>query len=117
MKELNVRCRYEKPGTIQRSLGDSVSETDRHEAHLVGINAVRFASNNIRDVIITLDRLHGEAYQCAAAHAPLAEVAGKTRVLPREFLPDASGDTSQDFKDYLRPLIGSPFADTYSLIP
>ena len=117
MKELNVRCRFEKPGTIQRSLGDSVSETDKFEAHLVGINAVRFASNDVRDVIITLDRLNGESYQCAAAHAPLAEVAGKTRVLPREFLPDTSGNTPQYFKDYLRPLIGRPFADTCFLVP
>ena len=116
MKELNVRCRFEKPGTIQRSLGDSVSETDRFEAHLAGTNAVRCASNDIRDVIITLDRLKGESYQCATAHAPLAEVAGKTRILPREFLPDASGNTPQDFKDYLRPLIGKPISGTYSVV-
>ena len=81
------------------------------------MNAVRCASNDIRDVIITLDRLKGESYQCATTHAHLAEVAGKTRVLPKEFLPDASGNTSQDFKDYLRPLIGRAIAGTYSVIP
>ena len=59
---LNVRTRYEKPGTIQRSMTASVSKTDAREAEMVGRAAVRYALEGESDKMVTLVREGAETY-------------------------------------------------------
>ena len=105
-RHLRVRARYEKPGTIQRSFVGALSETDAHEAELVGRAAVLAALDGLRDVMITLERLDGPGYRCSTATAPLADVAGKVRRMPPDFLSPDGWFVSQDFLDYASPLVG-----------
>ena len=105
-RHLRVRARYEKPGTIQRSFVGALSETDAHEAELVGRAAVLAALDGLRDVMITLQRLDGPGYRCSTATAPLADVAGKVRRMPPDFLSPDGWFVSQDFLDYASPLVG-----------
>jgi 6-phosphofructokinase 1 len=107
-RRLNVRVRYERPGTIQRAMAACVSSTDAREAELVGREAVRRALGGATGQMVTLARQQGQAYSCATGMAPLEEVAGRVRRLPEGFFDRAASLPTQPFLDYARPLIGAP---------
>ena len=46
---------------------------------------------------------------------PLAEVAGKTRTMPDEFIDAAGTGVTDAFRMYLRPLLGSGMPEAYRL--
>ena len=107
-RRLGVRARYEKPGTIQRSMMACVSRTDAEEAELVGRAAVQAAIAGESDVIITLERNPGESYACTTGTAPLADVGGKVKVMPEGFLNRGDYYVTEKFVEYARPLVGGP---------
>ena len=106
-RRLGVRARYEKPGTIQRSMAGVVSRTDANEAEEVGRAAVRAALDGQSDVMVRLRRLPGSGYACATGLAPLSEVAGRVRRMPDDYLCGGFSVTDA-FIEYARPLIGAP---------
>ena len=106
-RRLGVRARYEKPGTIQRSMSGVVSRTDAREAEEVGRAAVRAALDGQTNVMVTLERLSGSTYACETGLAPLSEVAGKVRRMPEGYIGDRFSVTDA-FIGYARPLIGAP---------
>ena len=103
---LGVRVRYEKPGTIQRSMAALVSSTDAAEAERAGREAVRFALEGHSDEMVSLVRQPGAAYTCAFTTVPLSRVAGRVRTMPAEYLDASLGTATPDFIDYVRPLAG-----------
>lgn len=103
---LGVRARYEKPGTIQRSMMVCVSHADAQEAEMAGRAAVRSAIAGVRDIIITLERTPGDDYVCAMGVAPLTEVGGKVKRMPLEYLDLDNHFVTPAFLEYARPLIG-----------
>lgn len=103
---LGIRARYEKPGTIQRSLMACVSATDAREADAAGRAAVRYAIEGRRDVIVTLERAAGAEYGCDMGAAALADVGGKARRMPPEFLDAENNFVTAEFLEYARPLLG-----------
>ncbi|MCH8061292.1 MAG: diphosphate--fructose-6-phosphate 1-phosphotransferase [Chloroflexi bacterium] len=105
-KRLGVRARYEKPGTIQRSMMACVSRTDAEEAEMAGRAAVQAAIAGESDVIVTLERSPGEGYACTTGTAPLADVGGKVKVMPEDFLARDEYYVTDKFVEYARPLIG-----------
>lgn len=107
-KRLKVRARYEKPGTIQRSMMACVSESDAAEAEEAGREAVRQALSGAKDIIVTLERAAGSDYTCTTGTAPLADVGGKVKTMPPEYLDTANDFVTEAFLEYLRPLLGSP---------
>ena len=107
-ERLNLRCRYERPGTIQRSLIDSVSTTDAYEAELVGKAAVIEAQENKNNIMITLIRKTTDPYDVITGTISLNKVAGKVKVLPKAFYPSTDGHPSDAFIKYVSPLIGTP---------
>ena len=111
-QQIGVRCRWEKPGTIQRSLMDSISTTDQKEAYKIGEKAVEISRSDMSEIILTISRSDKPDYNYSIEYADLKEVAGKTKYLPEEYRPDKQGNTSDLFKSYLRPLLGNPVYDT-----
>ena len=111
-RKLGVRCRWEKPGTIQRSLMDSVSGTDREEAYAIGRKAIEMSQSEMSEIILTIIRSDQPTYTYSIGSADLEEVAGKTKYLPEKYRPDKQGNTSDLFKSYLQPLLGNPVYDT-----
>ena len=105
-RRLNVRARYEKPGTIQRSLVSCVSRVDALEAEMVGRAAAAYAAEGHTDRIVTLTREDGARHTCTAGLAPLEEVAGRVRQMPPEFLDSEAGFVTPAFIDYARLLVG-----------
>ena len=54
---LNVRVRYDRPGTIQRSMADLVSSVDASEAKEVGRAAVRYALDGETNHMVSIVRV------------------------------------------------------------
>jgi 6-phosphofructokinase 1 len=106
-KHFKTRTRYEKPGTIQRSMAACVSRTDAREAEMAGRAAVRYALQGASDRMVTLVRDDSRGYACSTGLAPLGEVAGKVWKLPEEYFDRANYMATQAFLDYARPLIGA----------
>ena len=103
---LGVRTRYEKPGTIQRSMMACVSHSDLQEAEMAGRAAVRSAVAGERDIIITLERAPGGEYACTTGTASLAAVGSKVKRMPPDYLDPDNHFVTQAFLDYARPLLG-----------
>ena len=107
-RRLGVRVRYEKPGSIQRSMAETVSRTDALEAEMAGRAAVMYATDGAADVMVTLEREPGDAYACRTGTAPLSEVAGGVKTLPSTMFDAATSMPTADFAAYAEPLIGGP---------
>ena len=107
-RELKVRVRFEKPGTIQRSLMACVSRTDALEANEVGQAAVQYALEGQSDSMVTLEREPGAKYQCNTGVAALEDIAGGVRYMPSEYIDTKVSLPTEAFLDYARPLIGGP---------
>lgn len=108
-ERLGVRVRWEKPGTIQRSLIPAASEVDAREAEMAGRAAVQAAREGLSDAMITLVRQDDgsqEGYRCGTGYAPLSQIAAKVRAMPPEFLPTDAAFPTPAFTRYLSPLIG-----------
>ena len=105
---LGVRARWDKPGTIQRSLMATVSPVDLAEAYLVGQMAVRYALQGEHNQMVILVRDEDPEYQCRTGLAPLTAIANQEKVLPAAFIAPEGNQVTPAFLDYARPLIGPP---------
>jgi 6-phosphofructokinase 1 len=105
--KLNLKARFDKPGTIQRAAMDRSSKTDRDEAYLAGKTAVLHAVKGKTDFMVTLDRKKGP-YKCRTGLAKLEEIANKVKKVPDEFISPSGNDVTAKFIKYARPLIGGP---------
>ena len=107
-RHLNIRARYEKPGTIQRSMAACVSKTDSDEAELAGRAAVSSALQGASGQMVTLVREPGDEYACSTGLVPLDQVAGRVRRLPDAYFDANEYSATDAFSEYARPLIGAP---------
>jgi len=107
------RVRGDTLGYLQRSFNGCVSDVDQKEAREVGEKAVQFAMGRDQDGSVAIKRIGDYAvdYQLV----PLGAVAGKTKVMPDEFIAASANNVTSAFIDYLRPLIGSGLLDPCQL--
>src|SRR4029077_5120644 len=113
--ELKIkRVRADTFGYLQRSFLGVVSDRDAHEAREVGEIAVQYAMWDNVDGSVVLRR-PGLNYSVSDDLVPLESVAGKTRVMPDEFI-NAEGDgVTTAFDNYCWPLIGSSVPEPHRL--
>ena len=102
-----VRARVDTFGYLARSFSGTVSEIDRREAFDVGVHAVAVAAEGSGSV--TLRNEHGSTKLGAV---PLSAVAGKTRLMPDDFL-DAGNRVSRIGLAYFSRLL-PPSPDIFS---
>jgi len=105
---LNVKARFNKPGTSQRASVVMQSKTDAKEAYLVGKMAVKNALKGQHDKMVTLVRESNDPYKCVTGLVPCAEVALAEKRMPAEYINAEGNHITEAFKDYLRPLLGDP---------
>jgi 6-phosphofructokinase len=109
------RVRGDTFGYQQRSFIGCVSDVDAREARDVGEKAVQYAMWGKRDGSVTIKRTG--FYSADYELVPLADVAGKTRVMEDNFIADSGTDVTDAFRMYLRPLLGSDMPDAFRLRP
>lgn len=102
------RVRGDTFGYLQRSFPFERSAQDAKEARAVGIQAVKFAvSPNVPDSgTVIIRRGDGEKYSFYLEHAPLWQVAKKTKKVPRSFIAANAHDVTPAFIRYAKPLVG-----------
>ena len=104
-EKLNIgRVRSDTFGYLQRSFMGCVSDVDQHEAREVGEKAAQFAIWHNRDGSITIHRT-GD-YSVDYRLTNLEEVARKTKTMDDIFINKAGNHVTQEFKNYVRPLLG-----------
>jgi 6-phosphofructokinase 1 len=109
-KHLGVRVRYDRPGSIQRSMATLVSSVDAEEAEMVGRAAVRYALDGESEKMVSIVREVGAQYSSTTEVTPLEQVAGAVKPMPANFL-DSDGMATDAFIQYARPLIGEPLPE------
>jgi ATP-dependent phosphofructokinase / diphosphate-dependent phosphofructokinase len=107
-KELGLRARFDKPGTIQRMSMALASAADLEEAYLVGSRAVRYALQGRTDQMVILVRVPGPLYRCTTDSVPLDQIANVVKPLPPEFISPEGNFVTPAFVEYALPLIGGP---------
>ncbi|MBB4265536.1 6-phosphofructokinase [Roseospira visakhapatnamensis] len=107
------RVRGDTLGYLQRSFVGCVSDVDQREAREVGEKAVQYAMWGAKTGSVTIHRtgFYSVDYQLSDLNA----VAGKTRVMPDDFIADTNNDITDAFRLYLRPLLGRGMPDAYRL--
>jgi 6-phosphofructokinase len=109
-RELGLRARFDKPGSLQRMSMTLASPVDLAESREVGRAAVRLAASGATDRMVTLLRDSGSPYRWSTGSAPLAEIANRQWLLPHDFLSSDGRDTTTAFREYALPLLGpDPF--------
>ncbi len=107
-RELGLRARFDKPGTIQRMSMTLASRTDLEEAYLVGQRAVQYVVDGRSDQMVVLVREPSPDYRCSTDSAPLVDIANTVKPFPPEFLNDDHNFVTPAFVEYALPLIGGP---------
>ena len=93
------------PGTTQRSAMHLAARTDAEEACMVGEEAVKLASAGKSGLMVTLVRDDNEEYRCLTGCIELDKVANREKKLPVEWITASGFDVTDEFIEYLRPLI------------
>lgn len=104
---LGVRTRYDRPGSIQRSMATLVSRLDAQEAEIVGRAAVGFSLDGETEKMISIVRTGKDPYSSITVPTPLDQVVGVVKTVPPEFI-DSEQMPNDAFLEYVRPLIGDP---------
>lgn len=110
-KELKIKARFDKPGTIQRTSMMCASETDIEEAYMVGRDAVKTAIEGKSGYMVTLVREKGKKYRCSTGLVRLEEVANKVKMVPEKFINKEGNFVTKEFMEYVKPLIGGPLPE------
>ena len=72
---------------------------------MVGEEAVKLAAAGKSGLMVTLIREGEEEYRCLTGSIELCKVANKEKKLPAEWIAASDFDVTDDFINYVRPLI------------
>jgi 6-phosphofructokinase 1 len=109
--KLNLKARFDKPGTIQRVSMVLASKVDLKEAYIVGQVAVKQATKGETDKMVTLVRASSRTYRCTTGLVELEKVAAATKAMPRDFINREGNGITQEYRRYAMPLIGDPLPE------
>ncbi len=108
-----TRVRSDTLGYLQRSFMGCVSAVDQHEAREVGEKAAQFAIWHNIDGSITINRTG--IYSVDYKMTDLKNVAGKTKLMPEDFINSQGNNVTDAFKYYLQPLLGADMPAAHML--
>ena len=114
-KNLGVRARFDKPGTIQRMSMAYISETDQKEAYQAGVHAVKWALQGMTRVMVGFKRKPEEKYALSYKPVPLEKIPNCERDLPPGFFDKKKGMITPAFVKYALPLLGKDLPEFPSL--
>ena len=142
-KNLGVRARFDKPGTIQRMSMAYISETDQKEAYQAGVHAVKWALRGMTRVMVGFERKpgkpnspsknskvnwaspgnlqskekrgQGKKYIITYKPVPLEKIPNRERDLPARFFDKKKGMITPAFVEYALPLLGKSLPHFASL--
>jgi 6-phosphofructokinase 1 len=103
--EIGCKTRAVEFSTLQRSSSHLASRVDILEAYSVGGAAVKAADEGDSGMMVILDRISDDPYQCGTAVKDVHKIANDEKVVPREWITKDGTNVTDDFLKYVQPLI------------
>lgn len=104
-KEKGCKTRAIEFNSLQRCASHIVGRVDITEAFQVGGAAVKAAFEGETGKMIILKRVSDEPYICVTDIYDVHKIANVEKVVPREWINEAGDYVTQEFVNYVRPLI------------
>lgn len=111
IRRLGVKARSEKPGLAGRASVAHQSPVDVEEAIGAGREACRAAMQGESGVMIGFERLSTTPYKTRVIRIPVERVMLEERSMPERYFSDGDEGVSEEFVDWLRPLVGGDLLD------
>lgn len=104
-QELNYKYHWAVADYLQRAARHIAAKVDVEQAYALGKAAVEFAMKGKNAVMSTIVRKSNNPYRWTIGETPLAAVANKEKMLPRNFITKDGFHITQAARNYLLPLI------------
>ncbi len=109
-QEIGCKTRSIEFSTLQRSASHMASRTDIDEAFMVGGAAVKAADEGDTGKMVVIDRLSDDPYMSTAGIYDVHRIANNEKVVPREWINKEGNYVTEEFIDYVKPLIQGDYA-------
>lgn len=103
--EIGCKTRAVEFSSLQRSSSHLASRVDIDEAFMVGGAAVKAADEGDSGKMVVIDRVSDDPYQSATGIYDVHKIANGEKLVPRNWINSKGTYVTQDFIDYVRPLI------------
>ncbi len=104
-REMGCKTRAIEFNSLQRCASHIVARVDITEAFQVGGAAVKAAFEGETGKMIILKRVSDDPYICVTDIYDVHKIANVEKVVPRQWINEAGDYVTQDFVNYVRPLI------------
>lgn len=103
--QLGVKSRGIELNTLQRCASHAASKVDLDEAEALGAAGVEAVLQGKTGVMVGVHRISDDPYVTEIRTTPVAEVANKVKLVPREMISEDGFNVTEDALTYLRPLV------------
>ena len=103
--QLGVKSRGIELNTLQRCASHAASKVDLDEAEALGAAGVKAILQGKTGVMVSVHRTSSEPYTTEIRTTPVADVANKVKLVPREMITDDGFNVTDAALTYLRPLV------------
>jgi 6-phosphofructokinase 1 len=103
---IGVRVRTDKLGNLQRCFAYCMSDVDNEQAYAAGFEAVKRAAAGKTDIMTTIERTSDSPYAWEIGETSLMSVADQTKVVPAEWINADQNGVTDEFVQYISPLLG-----------
>lgn len=103
--KLKLRGEFQITESLIMSAMDRAEANDLKEAYQCGLNAVQMAEAGESGFMVSIERVANSPYRVKYGKAALSEVAVRARPMPDEYINQQGNFVSEDFYEYLQPLI------------
>ena len=103
--QLGVKSRDIELNTLQRCASHAASKVDLDEAEALGAAGVEAVLQGKTGVMVGVHRISDDPYVTEIRTTPVAEVANKVKLVPREMISEDGFNVTEDALTYLRPLV------------
>lgn len=103
--QLSVKSRGIELNTLQRCASHAASKVDLDEAEALGAAGVKAVLQGKTGVMVGVHRISNEPYTTEIRTTPVADVANKVKLVPREMITEDGFNVTDAALTYLRPLV------------
>lgn len=103
--ELGAKTRSIELSTLQRAGSHLASRVDILEAYQVGGAAVKAADEGDSGMMVVLERISDDPYQCQTTVKNVHKIANDEKCVPREWINKDGTYVTDEFVAYVKPLI------------
>ena len=108
--ELGCKTRAVELSTLQRAAAHLASKIDVDEAFNVGGATVKAADEGSSGVMVVIERVSDDPYMSATGVYDVHRIANDEKVVPRKWINKAGTYVTEEFLDYVRPLIQGQYS-------